>query len=184
MTRRVLPKLGLWLLQRLGSNYHGESFIGDLIERCAQGRTTWWAWREIIVAIGLSQAARWQSSRWPRVAGAFWWCLTEAAVMLTITTLADQSQNWHTYKNMLVPSFVLTLLVLLSIAFIGLRSLIGIRRRHQQRTAIHSLMAAFVLMTLGLGTLTWAATVHHARDEIDRRARSTHTVAPLSHPIP
>jgi hypothetical protein len=165
MTRRAPPKVGLWLLQRLGRGYHSESLIGDLIEQCAQGQTGWWVWREIIVAIFIAQAQRWRSSQWLRVASAFWWCLTEVAVMLSIILIADQSQNWQTFKDMFAPTFIATLTVLFSIALVGLRSLIRIYRSRRQRAAIHHLMALFVVMTLGVGTLTWAATAHHGKDQ-------------------
>ena len=154
MTRRALPKIGLWLLQRLGGGYHSESFIGDLIEQCARGRTGWWAWREIVVAIVIAQARHWQSSHWPRLGRAFWWCLTEVTIVLGVTLMADQSQNWHTLKDLFAPTFVATLMVLFSIAFIGLRSLILLHRLQRQRIAIHSLMALFLVMSLGVGTLT------------------------------
>ena len=171
MTRRGPAKVGLWLLQRLGRGYHSEALIGDLIEQCAQGRTACWAWREIIVAIFIGQAGRWRSSQWPRVTRVFWWCVTEVAVMLSVVSVADQSRNSHTFKGMVTPTFVVTLMVLLSIAFIGLKSLIRLRRRQQQRLAIHPLMALFVVMTLGVGALTWAATVH--RDQAASRERSS-----------
>jgi len=95
------------------------------------------------------------------MARAFWWCLTELAVMLSITLIADQSLDSHTLRDFIAPVFIATLMVLVSIAVIGLRSLIHLQRRQRERAAVHHLMALFVVMTLGVGTLTWAATAHH-----------------------
>jgi hypothetical protein len=170
------------LLQRLGRGYHSESLIGDLIEQCARGQTSWWAWREIMVAIFIVQAGRRQSSQWLRVTRAFWWCLTEVAVMLSVTLIADQSKNWHTIKDRFSPTVIVTLMVLFLIAFIGLRSLILIHRRERKRAAIHSLMALFVTMTLGLGTLTWAATANHAKGQLSPHEQSTIAGPPISRP--
>jgi hypothetical protein len=167
MTRRALPGVGLWLLERLGRGYHGESLIGDLIERCAQGRSTWWAWREIITAIFIAQARRWRPSAGSWMARAFWWCVTELAVMLSIILIADQSRDSHGLKDMVAPVFLSMLMVLVSVAIIGLNSLIRLCRRQRGRAAVHHLLALFVVMTLGVGTLTWAATVHHENGRAD-----------------
>jgi hypothetical protein len=165
MTRGAPPKVGLWLLRHLGRGYHSESLIGDLIEQCARGQSGWWAWQEIFMAIFITQARRWRSLPGLRVARALWWCLTEVAIMLIIALIADQSQNWRTFKGIFTPNFLVMLMVLFSIAFVGLRSLIRIHHRQRERAATHHLMALFVVMTLGIGTLTWAATVHHDKGQ-------------------
>ncbi len=51
MTGRAPPKFALWLLQWLGSPYHGESLTGDLIEQYQQRQSLAWCWREVIAAI-------------------------------------------------------------------------------------------------------------------------------------
>jgi hypothetical protein len=164
MRRRDLPKCGLWLLQRLGRGYHIESFIGDLVEQCAQGRSGWWAWREIVMAIVFAQARRWRLPALHRRARIFfWWGLTEASVILSLVLLADQSRNSHTFRDMLAPRFIAILAILVCIAGIGLKSLISLYRRQREHAAVHHLVAIFAFMTLSIGTLTWAATARHAR---------------------
>jgi len=165
MTRRAAPKIGLWLLQRLGGGYHSEALIGDLIEQCARGRTRWWAWREIIVAIVIARTRRWHSSQWLRLARASWWCLTEMSIVLSVILMADKTQSGRSFKDLSAPTFVVTLMVLFSISLIGLKSLIRLHRVQRQRTAIHSLMALFLVMSLGVGTLTWAATAHYGKTQ-------------------
>jgi len=141
MTRRIPPKLGLWLLERLGRGYHSESLVGDLIERCAQGRGALWAWREIGIAILFAQARRWGPSLGARLARALWWGTTELAIMLSVTVIADQSRNSHSFRSMFTPRFVATLAMVLSIAFVGLRSLLKMHRQQREcNAAAHHLM--------------------------------------------
>jgi hypothetical protein len=173
MTRRTAPKMALWLLQRLGRGYHTESLIGDLIEQSAQGKGGWWVWRESIMAILFAQARRWRLSTRRRVARVFWWGLTEVAIMLSMVLIADQSQHSHSNKDMVAPTFVVTLMVCLSIACIGLGYLIRLYRRQRERAPLHHLMAVFLVMNLGMGMLTWAATVHPAKVETAPRDDAT-----------
>jgi hypothetical protein len=163
MTRRTPPKMALWLLQQLGRGYHTESLIGDLIEQSAEGKGAWWVWRESIAAILLAQARRWRLSTGSKVARVFWWGLTEVAVMLSIVLIADQSRQSRSFKDMLAPTFVVTLMVSSCIACIGLGCLIRLYRRQRERAPLHHLMAVFLVMNLGVGMLTWAATVHPAK---------------------
>jgi hypothetical protein len=175
MTRRHPPKLGLWLLPRWGRGHHLDSLIGDLIEQCAQGRGGWWAWREIVTAIFIAQARRWRSSAALWLTRALWWGLTEVAIMLSVVLVTDQSRNSRSWREMIAPNLLLTLLVLLATACVGLRNLIRLNRRHRERTAIHHLMALFTVMTLGVGTLTWAATAHRANGAYAPRENSAIT---------
>jgi hypothetical protein len=173
MSRQSLPKIGLWLLERFGRGHHIDSLIGDLNEQCAQGRGSWWAWREIVVAIFLAQARRRRLSTRLRVARILWWGLTELAVMLTVVLIADQSRSSHSFSDMVNPHLTVMLLALVGIACIGLRSLIRLSHRQRESAAVHHLLALFVMMTFGVGTLTWAATVHHAKDPCGPHEGST-----------
>jgi hypothetical protein len=157
MTRRVPPKVGVWLLQRLGRGSHLESLVGDLIEQCGQGKSKGWAWREILVAIFVAQTRSWRLSVGIAMARFFWWGLTEAAIIVSLTLIADRSRTAVSFGDMFSASFVATLLVLLCVAGVGLRSSIRLHRHLRGRAAVHFL-AIFVLMSLSVGTLTWAET--------------------------
>lgn len=181
MKNRVPSRYGLWLLARLGPRYHRESLEGDLIEQCARGRSRWWAWREILVAIVSAQALASRLPSWVRVARALWWCLTEVAIVLSVILIADRSREAHSVRDLIAPTFIGTLLVLISIASLGLRSLIHLSRRQHSRAGVRHLVAIFVVMTLGVGTLTWAATVHRAERASAPREhhdRMTHDLRP------
>jgi hypothetical protein len=172
----------MWLLRRLGGGNYSEALMGDLIEQCARGQTGGWAWREIVVAIVIAQARRCQSSQWLRLARLLWWCLAEMSIVLSVALMAAKSENGRTLKDVFTPNFIVTMFVLFSVAYIGLRSLIRIHRLQRQRTAIHSLMASFLVMSLGVGTLTWAATAHYAKEQPIPRDRSTISAPTISEP--
>jgi hypothetical protein len=45
------PVIAAWILDRFGATPETEAIAGDLIEQYQQGRSRWWYWREVIVAI-------------------------------------------------------------------------------------------------------------------------------------
>jgi hypothetical protein len=139
--------------------------VGDLLERCAEGQGVLWAWREIGIAIVVAQARRWRPSLGARVARVFWWGITEVAIMLSASLIADQFRHSQSLRNVFSARFIVTLMTLLSIAFVGLRALIKMHRYQRGRTAVHHLIVTFFLMTLGAGTLTWAATVRYGKGQ-------------------
>jgi hypothetical protein len=87
------------------------------------------------------------------------------SIVLSVTLLAETTQNGRTFKDVFAPTLIVTLMVLFSIALIGLRSLIHLHRVQRQRAAIQSVMALFLVMSLGVGTLTWAATAHYGKGQ-------------------
>jgi hypothetical protein len=75
------------------------------------------------------------------------------------------------------------LAVLVCTAGIGLKSLIRLYRRQREHAAVHHLVAIFAFMTLSIGTLTWAATVRHARSPATQRENST-VIGPATRHLP
>ncbi len=45
------PVIAEWILHRFGPMPETEAIAGDLIEQYQQGRSRWWYWREVVVAI-------------------------------------------------------------------------------------------------------------------------------------
>ena len=92
---RVPPRLATWLLLSLGSGPFADALVGDLIEEYQRGRSGYWYWRQVAMALF------WARTRFLR---------------LTAWSVADR------------------------------------------------LVAAFALIALGLGTLTWANVVKSDAD--------------------
>jgi len=45
------PIIAAWILHRFGPSPETDAIAGDLIEQYQQGRSRWWYWREVVVAI-------------------------------------------------------------------------------------------------------------------------------------
>jgi hypothetical protein len=58
------PALAIWLLERLGSGTTREAVIGDLVEQFTVGRSGWWFWRQVVVAIGVGNGRDVWSHKW------------------------------------------------------------------------------------------------------------------------
>lgn len=54
MTFKEPPRLPTWLLQHLGCGSDNDAVLGDLAERYRQGKTSFWYWKEVAVAIVVS----------------------------------------------------------------------------------------------------------------------------------
>lgn len=62
------PKLALYLLDRFGPPYHGESLTGDLIEQFQSGRSARWFWQQVVSAILMARMRDLESKHWPSIA--------------------------------------------------------------------------------------------------------------------
>lgn len=51
MIFREPPRSALWLLAFVWRGHYGDSLTGDLIEHFQQGRSRWWFWRQVAVAL-------------------------------------------------------------------------------------------------------------------------------------
>ena len=45
------PRIATWLLRRFEGDKKAEAIAGDLLEHFQEGRSYWWYWREVLVAI-------------------------------------------------------------------------------------------------------------------------------------
>lgn len=64
MKTRMPPRAATWLLIRCGSDFYGESLAGDLCEQYQDGRSRWWYWRQVAVAIFLARTRFLRQSAW------------------------------------------------------------------------------------------------------------------------
>ena len=51
MIFREPPRSALWVLAFVWRGHYGDSLTGDLIEQFQQGRSRWWFWRQVVVAL-------------------------------------------------------------------------------------------------------------------------------------
>ena len=64
MNAQQPPALALWLLERLGSGTTREAVAGDLVEQFTAGRSGWWFWCQVVVAIGVGNGREVWTHKW------------------------------------------------------------------------------------------------------------------------
>jgi len=55
MTASRPPRLATWLLKTFGCSDNNDAVIGDLAERCTHGKKGTWYWRQVLIAIVVSE---------------------------------------------------------------------------------------------------------------------------------
>jgi len=160
MRREAPPRLATWLLQRLAPGRHRESLEGDLLERYARGRSRLWYWREVAVAIVIARSHASRAWR-PRIRMAIikncLHLLTELTVVLGATTLIDRSRHTQDWHDMLSPTFMATMAVLMAIGLLSLWLRTRLLESTRSLRPIKHLAAFFAVAALGAGTLSWAS---------------------------
>ena len=53
MKERKLPRIATWLLRRFGPSEQNQVLVGDLAEHYRSGRSRWWYWREVMIALSV-----------------------------------------------------------------------------------------------------------------------------------
>jgi hypothetical protein len=155
MSERLPPKLASWLLKRCGSSFHGESLEGDLFEQYQEGRNRAWYWGQVTVAIWIAGERLLRALPWTGTARLLSRGLVEVAAVLTALTIADRARRTSSLAQMMSPTFVCTLTVLIAVAVVGV--LLGLTAKRRQGRGISALMLAFGAVALSAGALTWAS---------------------------
>src|ERR1700689_354489 len=113
MSERVPPKLASWLLKRCGSAFHGESLEGDLFEQYQEGRSRAWYWAQVTAVIWIAGGRLVRTLPWNGPARLLSRGLVEVAAVLTALAIADRARRTHSVAEMMSPTFVCTLTVLI-----------------------------------------------------------------------
>jgi hypothetical protein len=156
MIERAPPRLALWLLRRLGSSYHAESLVGDLIEQYQEGRSRAWYWGQVAAAILLARARFIRSLRWWVAGRALSHLLAETAAVLAIVTVVDHERHVRASAIPMNLTFVVVLFGLVAVVLVGFLASTRSGHRLQRHAAGKVLLLAFGVIALGVGTLTWA----------------------------
>ncbi len=157
MMRGHPPRVATWLLQRLAAGWHSESLEGDLIEQYAQGRSRLWYWRQVAMAIVLARSHAFRARTWITTIRVFFRLLTELVVVLGAVSIIDQSRRAHDWQDMLSPTFIATMTVLITIALAALWLTVKLLKWKQSHGPINLLIMFFAVAALGVGTLSWAS---------------------------
>jgi hypothetical protein len=154
MSEREPPKLASWLLKRCGSRFHGESLEGDLFEQYQEGRSRAWYWGQVTAVIWIAGGRLLRTLPWTGTARLLSHGLVELATVLAALTIADRARRTTSLAEMMSPTFVCTLTVLIAVAVVGV--LLGLTARRRQGRGISALMLAVGAVALSAGALTWA----------------------------
>ena len=154
MSERLPPKLASWLLKRCGSSFHGESLEGDLFEQYQEGRNRAWYWGQVTAVMWIAGGRFLRTLPWTGTARLLSRGLVEVSAVLTVLTIADRARRTSSLAQMMSPTFVCTLSVLIAVAAVG--AVLGLTAKRRQGRGIGALMLAFGAVALSAGALTWA----------------------------
>jgi hypothetical protein len=162
MSQQIPPRIALWVVERCGPTYNGESLTGDLIEQFQQGKSRWWFWKEVAVAVLIAQIRHVQEILLLPALQVVLRILIETAVVVGACAIAGQSRRTHAFREMLMPHFMVTMAVLVTAVAIAVGLFNWMSKQKPANTVIKSLVTAFAVIALGFGALTWAATTRDA----------------------
>jgi hypothetical protein len=158
MMKRSPPALATWLLSHFASDYQRDSLVGDLIEQYHQGGSRLWYWKQVVAALVVASA---RVLRPTLAASAARTLLRIAAESAAVTGLVSLFYEWRRvdtpadfYRSALIAWIVL----LASIASLGVHASIARGLRKRRHPAIKRLLAPFAAIALSVATLTWAGT--------------------------
>jgi hypothetical protein len=158
MNTRKPPRLAIWLLERLGTGYHGESLAGDLIEQYKHGKSQLWLWRQVAFAIVLMKRRAFEPRLLNVARRVAFRLLTEVSIVLALAMVIDQARRAHEIKDMLSPAFAAIIALPAAVALVGFVFSRRSFKSKRQYAVINYLIALLAVAALGAGTLTWAAT--------------------------
>jgi hypothetical protein len=151
MRNRKPPGLASWIVRTVAPAYWRQSFIGDLNEEYAQGRTALWYWSEVAALLVVIGAKRLQAALSVRSAAFLLRLAGESFAVAALVALVYQSHG-RGAPQLLLRSLVLAGLALLCL----LASVLATPSTSRRLSALKRMLAAFAAITLGAATITWA----------------------------
>lgn len=158
MIKRSPPALATWLLAHFASDYQRDSLAGDLIEQYLLGRSRCWYWKQVVAALLVAGA---QVLR-PALAASFARILlrlaAETSAVTGLVSLFYELRRVASPADFLRPALIASVVLLASIATLGLQASAAGGPRRRRHPAIKRLLAPFAAITLSVATLSWAGT--------------------------
>ncbi|MGA2191522.1 MAG: hypothetical protein ABSH33_23675 [Steroidobacteraceae bacterium] len=167
MSQQIPPRVALWIVERCGPNYQGESLTGDLIEQFQLGKSRWWFWKEAAAAVLIAQFRRIQEIPLLPALRVVLRILMETTIVVGACAIVDQSRRIHSFREILMPHFMVTMAVLVATAAVTVGLFDWMSRQKPVTTVLKSLVAAFAVIALGFGALAWAATTRDTACQSD-----------------
>jgi hypothetical protein len=126
-----------------GSSAYAESLAGDLIEQFHQGRSRWWYWRQVAIALLLSRAD---------VMPIVFRCAAAVTAVLGLIVITDRFSS--PCPSAVTPALITLAALGLGVAGMSCRRAVSLAR---------TLVGTVALIMLGAGTLSWASTTRIER---------------------
>jgi hypothetical protein len=158
MMKRSPPAVATWLLAHFASDYQRDALVGDLIEQYQQGGSRFWYWKQVVAALVVAGAKVLRPTLAVSVARILLRVAAEAVAVTGLVSLFYELRRVDAPADLFRSALIASMVLLASIAFLGLHASIAGGVRKQRPPAIKRLLAPFAAIALSVATLTWAAT--------------------------
>ena len=159
MIKRSPPALATWLLAHFASEYQRDSLAGDLIEQFHLGRSRWWYWKQVIAALVVSGAKVLHVALAVSVGRILLRVAAESVAVTGLISLFYELRRVDSLAGLLRPALIAGVVLLASIASLGLHASVAGGPRKRRHPAIKRLLAPFAATMLSVATLSWAGTM-------------------------
>jgi hypothetical protein len=158
MIKRSPPALATWLLAHFASDYQRDSLAGDLIEQYHLGRSRCWYWKQVGAALVVAGAKVLRPALAVSVARILLRVAAESVAVTGLVSLFYELRGVDSPADFFRPALIASVVLLTSIASLGLHASIAGGPRKRRHPAIKRLLAQFAAITLSVATLSWAGT--------------------------
>jgi hypothetical protein len=94
MTMREPPKLATWLLSCLGCSADNDAVLGDIAERYLEGKSAYWYWKQILIAIAVGAVSDVRDHRMLVIRAAIAGMLVSAGIEASVTHYLPLVPYW------------------------------------------------------------------------------------------
>ena len=158
MMKRPPPVFATWLLAHFASDYQRDSLVGDLIEQYRQGKSRFWYWKQVVAALVVASAKVLRPTLAVSAARILLRVAAESVAVTGLVSLFYELRRVDAPADFFRSALIASIVLLASIASLGLHASIAGGLRKRRHPAIKRLLAPFAAIALSVATLTWAGT--------------------------